>query len=168
MPVFGRISPYMRARLNAKKFPVVYLCPDNFLIEQTCEQAKQFGVRTCAADGDLPDDFLNGNSILVTSAQKLFNGLTKFGLNRNSVELDTVLMDDAHACADRIRDQCRIRIPNTEQAYTILKTLFADDLEQQGVGTFADVSNGKKDALLPVPYWAWTARRMPTMKTALF
>jgi hypothetical protein len=28
---------------------VIYLCADNFLIDQTCEQAKQFGIATCTA-----------------------------------------------------------------------------------------------------------------------
>jgi replicative superfamily II helicase len=67
-------------------------------------------------------------------------------------------MDDAHACADRIRDACRIRITSDEPAYSALKALFATDLEQQGIGTYADIVNGKRDALLPVPYWAWVPR----------
>jgi hypothetical protein len=109
----------LQSRLNAGKGPVVYLCPDHFLIAQTCQQAKQFGVRTCTAGSfeELPEEFLNSSCILVTSAQKLFNGLTKFGLNRASIVVDTVLMDDAHACADRIRAECRIRISSSEPAY---------------------------------------------------
>ena len=145
----------LQARLNDKQGPVVYLCPDNFLIEQTCEQARQFGIATCMADPNLPDEFINSKKILVTSVQKLFNGLTKFGLNRRSETVGTLLMDDAHTCADRIRKACSIRIPKSDQAYALLKTLFADDLEQQGIGTFADIVNHKRDALLPVPYWAW-------------
>ncbi len=148
----------LQSRLNGGHGPVVYLCPDHLLIAQTCEQAKQFGIRTCTADDDLPEDFIDGGRILVTSVQKLFNGLTKFGLRQNSLKLDTVLMDDAHACSDRIREACRIRIPREEPAYDLLKTLFAADLEQQGVGTYADIVNGKRDALLPVPYWAWVGR----------
>ncbi len=148
----------LQSRLNASKGPVVYLCPDHFLIAQTCEQARQFGFRTCTADDDLPNEFLNSHQILVTSVQKLFNGMTKFGLNRASIEVDTVLMDDAHACADRIREACRIRVPSEEPAYSSLKALFATDLEQQGVGTYADIENGKREALLPVPYWAWMER----------
>jgi replicative superfamily II helicase len=35
----------LQSRLNAGKGPVVYLCPDHFLIAQTCEQARQFGIR---------------------------------------------------------------------------------------------------------------------------
>ena len=145
----------LQSRLNAGQGPAVYLCPNNFLIEQTSEQATQFGIATCLADPELPEAFSNSENILVTSVQKLFNGLTKFGLNRKSIKIGSLLMDDAHACADAIRDACKIRIPNTEQAYALLKTLFAAELEQQGIGTFADIGNDKRDAILPVPYWAW-------------
>lgn len=148
----------LQARLNGGRGPVVYLCPNNYLVEQTREQARQFGIRTCTSEGDLPGEFLDSRSILVTSVQKLFNGMTKFGLNKQSVAVDTVLMDDAHACADIIRNQCRIQIPNDEPAYDALKTLFAAELEQQGVGTFADIENDKRDAFLPVPYWTWIPR----------
>ncbi len=154
----------LQSQLNSGKGPALYLCPDNFLIDQTIEQAKQFGITTCQADPELPEEFLNGEKILVTSVQKLFNGLTKFGLNRKSVAVGTLLMDDAHACADTIREACRIRIPKEEPAYDALKTLFADDLEQQGLGTFADINNGIRDALLPVPYWAWVEREAEVAK----
>jgi len=148
----------LQARLNEGKGPAVYLCPNNFLIEQTCEQAKQFGIATCRADPDLPEAFQNSEQILVTSVQKMFNGLTKFGLDRNSLAVGTLLMDDAHACADAIREACRIRIDASEGAYQQLRTLFATELEQQGVGTYADICNSKPDALLPVPYWVWRDR----------
>lgn len=81
--------------------------------------------------------------------------MTKFGLHRQSIQLDTILMDDAHACADRIREQCRIRISRDEPAYAALLALFGTELEQQGAGTFAEIENEKRDALLPVPYWNW-------------
>ena len=148
----------LQSQINNGKGPALYLCPDNFLIEQTIEQAKQFGIATSQADPELPEEFLNGEKILITSVQKLFNGLTKFGLNRRSVAVGSLLMDDAHACADTIREACRIRIPSDEPAYGALTTLFASALEQQGVGTFADIGNGKRDALLQVPYWAWAER----------
>ncbi len=143
------------SRLNEKKGPALYLCPDNYLIEQTRAQAKQFGIETCTADPDIPEEFGDGRKILVTSVQKLFNGLTKFGLHRWSVDVGTLLMDDAHACSDIIREQCRIRIPADDAAYVPLRTLFASELEAQGVGTYADICNAKYEAMLPVPYWAW-------------
>lgn len=148
----------LQSRLNAGYGPALYLCPNNFLIAQTCEQARQFGIKTCIADPDLPDEFLNSQQILVTSVQKLFNGLTKFGLRNQSIGVDTLLLDDAHACADTIRQGCRIRIESDEPAYAAIRTLFAADLEAQGVGTWADIQNKKRDALLPVPYWSWLPR----------
>lgn len=148
----------LQSRLNAGKGPAVYLCPDQFLITQTCEQAEQFGITTCTAEDGLPDMFLDGKSILVTSVQKLFNGLTKFGLHNKSVNVNSILLDDAHACVDRIRESCTIKIPKDDPAYSSLKALFLNDLELQGVGTFADLENGKREAILPVPYWAWTDR----------
>lgn len=148
----------LQSRINEKTGPVSYLCPNNFLIEQTCEQAKQFGIATCTADPELPDEFHDGRSILVTSVQKLFNGLTKFGLHKKSINVGTLLMDDAHACADAIRASCRIRLPHDDPAYDELMTLFATDLEQQGIGSYADITNKQHDAILPVPYWAWISR----------
>lgn len=145
----------LQSRLNEKQGPTLYLCPNNFLIKQTCEQARQFGIATCTVDSDLPEDFLNGKKILVASVQKLFNGLTKFGLHRKSVQVETILMDDAHACSDTIREACRLRITKDDPAYNALRILFAADVEQQGVGTYADIVNNKYDAFLPVPYWAW-------------
>jgi hypothetical protein len=82
----------LQARLNAGHGPALYLCPDNFLIAQTCEQARQFGIFTCTAEPDLPDEFLNGDKILVASVQKLFNGLTRFSLNKSSIAIETLLM----------------------------------------------------------------------------
>jgi replicative superfamily II helicase len=148
----------LQARLNEGSHPAVYLCPNNFLIEQTCDQARQFGFSVCKADPELPEAFQNGEQILVTSVQKLFNGLTKFGLDRRSMPVGTVLMDDAHACADAIRDACKIRLEATETAYQQLRALFDTELEQQGAGSYADICNGKLDAFSPVPYWAWRDR----------
>ncbi len=148
----------LQSRLNAGLGPVVYLCPNNYLADQTREQARQFGIRTCTSDSELPEEFLDSRSIYVTSVQKLFNGLTKFGLHNQSTAVDTILMDDAHACSDIIRSQCRIHIPSDEPAYSALKALFSADLEAQGSGTFADIENDKRDAFLPMPYWAWIPR----------
>lgn len=147
----------LQSRLNEFKEPVVYLCPNNFLIEQTCSQARQFGISVCqvGADRNLPEDFLSSKMILVTSVQKLFTGVTRFGLGSKSLKVDTVLMDDAHACSDSIRAACQIRISKDENIYSELRSMFAADLEGQGVGTFADLENGSREAILPVPYWAW-------------
>jgi replicative superfamily II helicase len=146
----------LQSKLNESIEPAVYLCPNNFLIDQTCSQAKQFGIRYCTAvDGDLPEEFYNGKSLLITSVQKLFNGRTKFKIGAHSLSVGYMLMDDAHACIDAIRDAFVIKLDKKSEGYAKLVDLFTGSLTSQGIGTFAEIKNGNKDSQLPVPYWDW-------------
>ncbi|WP_425803141.1 DEAD/DEAH box helicase [Desulfitobacterium sp. Sab5] len=127
-----------------------------YLVEQTCKQAQSFGINySVIVDKQLPDDFLDGKSILITNIQKLFNGETKFELGSKSIPVSTILIDDAHACIDHIRNACKITLKKNQQPYLDLLTLFGPELEKQGVGTYADIKNNDYDAFLTVPYWDW-------------
>ncbi|MEW9673523.1 DEAD/DEAH box helicase family protein [Ammoniphilus sp. 3BR4] len=145
----------LQSRLNDKTGPALYLCHNNHLLEQTCLQAESFGINYCVITDEIPDEFIDGKSILITSVQKLFNGETKFGLGARSLNVSTVLMDDAHACIEVIKNACKITLLNTTNAYQEILTLFGPELQNQGVGTFADIKRKEYDALLPVPYWDW-------------
>lgn len=154
----------LQSRLNEKSSPSLYLCPNHYLVNQTCEQANQFGIATCTTDNELPEDFLDGNKIFVTTVQKLFNGLTKFRLYKSSISVGTLLIDDAHACSDLIRQACKMIIKRESPVYSRLFELFSSHLEYQGYGTFADIINKKRDALLPVPYWTWLEHESDTAR----
>ncbi|WP_164102849.1 DEAD/DEAH box helicase [Candidatus Laterigemmans baculatus] len=145
----------LQSRLNEGRGPALYLCPNHFLVEQTCIQARQFGVTVTRADHEIPDDFHNGNTVLVTTVQKLFNGLTKFGLGPRSEKVGTILLDDSHACIDTIKQACSIGLASNEHPYQEIVQLFEDDLKHQGAGTFSDIRNGDFEAVLAVPYWSW-------------
>lgn len=148
----------LQSRLNEGVGPVIYLCPNNFLASQTASQAKQFGIPCVMPEDDLPVEFFDRRAILVTSVQKLFNGLTKFGLGPRSTAIGALLMDDSHACIDAIRQNTRIALPKAHPAYSELLSLLGAELEKQGVGTFADIKQGSYNALLAVPYWEWWAK----------
>lgn len=145
----------LQSYLNQSGEPVVYLCPNNYLVKQTCEQAKSFGINFTIPDDGLPDDFKEGRKILITSCQKMFNGQTKFGIGASGIQVSAILMDDAHQCIDVIKDSCKIKINNQHKTYTQLLHLFSEELKEQGVGTFTDIMNKDYNAFLPVPYWAW-------------
>lgn len=149
----------LQSKLNENGGPVVYLCPNRFLISQTCAQAKQFGVPFCTADPELPHEFLEGKSILITVVQKLFNGLTKFKLGPQALPVSALVMDDSHACIDEIREAFTIKLPRSGPAYAPIVDLFTGALENQGLGSFADIRKGNYDALLPVPYWDWAEKQ---------
>ena len=151
----------LHSRLAEKIGPSLYLCPNHFLVEQTCHQADQFGISVVTADKELPDEFLGGEAILVTTVQKMFNGITKFGLGAQSIAVGSVLMDDCHACIDTIKQACSITLTaeKSPQPFGEILQLFENDLRDQGAGTFADIENGDFDAFLTVPYWAWIDQR---------
>ena len=148
----------LHSKLHEGKGPAVYLCPNAYLVSQTCEQALQFGIPHATTVGELPQDFLNSKKILITTVHKLFNGLTRFGLGANSLSVGTIVVDDSHACIDDIRDAFHIRLPRDHDAYEALVQLFREDLRRQGAGTYAELAAGKQDAVLPVPYWKWIDR----------
>ncbi|PEJ23243.1 DEAD/DEAH box helicase [Bacillus pseudomycoides] len=145
----------LQSKLNQDKGPALYLCHNNQLVEQTCQQAESFGINYSTVNGDIPDDFIDGKSILITSVQKLFNGETKFGLGAKSLSVSTILMDDAHACIEVIKNACKIQLKQSSNAYQEIFSLFSTELQSQGAGTYADITRKSYDALTAVPYWVW-------------
>lgn len=145
----------LQSKLNEGKGPGLYLCANNFLVSQTCIQAKQFGVNVVTAEPGLPHEFIDSQKILVTNVHKLFNGLTKFGLGAKAISINSIILDDAHACIDIIRDAFTIRLPEKTNAYNEILSLFETEIKNQGAGTYSDIKRNKYDALLPVPYWDW-------------
>lgn len=147
----------LQSRLNTTGQPVLYLCPNKFLVDQTCEQARQFGIRFCRVDqnNQLPQEFLDGKSILIATTQLLFNGRTKFGLRNNSILVDTLVLDDSHACIETINDTFTIKAKSDSKLYEELFALFESDLENQGEATIEEIRQGDFDSFIVVPYWAW-------------
>jgi replicative superfamily II helicase len=147
----------LQSSLNENKFPVLYVCPNKQLVSQTCDQARKFGIHFClfGEDNSLPSDFLNGKSILICNVKKLFNGLSKFGLGNRSQKAAIVVLDDAHACIESIKEAFSIKLESSDSIYDELVELFDEDLQTQGLGTYSDLRQNSHDAFLPVPYWTW-------------
>ncbi|MEG9433864.1 DEAD/DEAH box helicase family protein [Terriglobus sp. ADX1] len=144
----------LQSKLNEGRGPAAFLCADRFLVQQTQKQAREFGFKNIVDEPD-SEEFSSGRSILINTVDKLFNGISRFGTRAQSVDVGTILLDDAHACADSIRQAFTISLPRGHDCYTAILDLFIDDLEVQGPGTLADIKNGNFDAFLPIPYWSW-------------
>ena len=145
----------LQSKINEQAQPALYICPNIYLVKQTVAQAKRFGIRCCVADKDLPETFTEGEEILVTTIQKVFNGMTKFGLGQQAQAVGSLVMDDCHACIDVIHQGMKITLPRTHGAYSALLALFSSDLKEQGMGTHAEIERGEYKPFLPVPYWSW-------------
>ena len=154
------------SNLNAYGKPCLYLCPDNNLVNQTCTEAIKFGIPYCTigTDREIPNDFSNGKKILITNINKLFNGKSKFGLQNNYAEINSIILDDSHACIDSIRSSFTITIKNDHQLYTKLRSLFEIDIREQGEGSYLELKDGNLGTLLPIPYWAWNDKKTEVLE----
>lgn len=152
----------LQSIINQGDGPCVYVSSNIFLANQVCEEAKKFGISFCTIDefNQIPNEFLNGQKILITYAHKIFNGRTIFGLNNKSIAVNTILLDDAHACNDVIKSAFTISIDRIrdEHTYMILLALFAQDLKEQGEGSYTEIFNKKNEDFMYVPYWSWNER----------
>lgn len=149
----------LQSFLNEGKGPVVYICPDNYLVDQTVEQAIEFGIKTTQflRRGPPPLAFLNSEAILVTNCQKVFNGKSVFGVRGKGddiIQIGAFVMDDAHKCLDIIKEQFSISIDKENSIYQKLWGIFRPSLERQAEATVKDIEKGMK-TILTVPFWTW-------------
>jgi replicative superfamily II helicase len=155
----------LQSLMNENGGPTVYLCPNKHLVDQTYHQAKKFGISVCSIENnDLPEDFMDGKNIFLTTIQKLFNGFSKFGIDGSSFKLSNILLDDAHACVDAIKASLQIKISDENPEYKLLRDLFEQSLQHQGMGTFSNICFADPNVYLPVPYWAWQDKQEEVTK----
>ncbi|QQK76541.1 DEAD/DEAH box helicase [Salicibibacter cibarius] len=159
----------LKSKLNEGYGPAVYLCPDRQLVKQAVEQADIFNIPVKTIQyssnerAEFPIEFLNGEAILICTFERLFNGRSIFGVGgyytREIQEIGTLVVDDAHSCIKKARQQSTITIPNTYDAYSKIFSLFEDDLHQQGAGLLASIKAGESSISQMIPYWSWHKQR---------
>ncbi|MFQ3792944.1 DEAD/DEAH box helicase family protein [Staphylococcus nepalensis] len=96
----------LQSLLNANEGPCLYVAPNIYLVEQVCKEAEKFGIGYCVLkkSGEIPEEFLSGEKILITHAHKVFNGLSVFGIGNKKGDIGAILLDDSHTCIDVIKD----------------------------------------------------------------
>lgn len=122
-----------QSTMNELREPVLYLTPNNQLVQQTIIMAKDFGIPTVTYQKGKPLDseFINGKSIMVASYQSLFNGKSKFGVARSGPgvpqEIGGIILDDAHTSFPILRESFTIRLDAGTEVYRELIEIFRED-----------------------------------------
>jgi hypothetical protein len=135
--------------------PVVYVVPDNYLLSQVKKEVAELGIEISEDTSDV--SFLRQKSILLVNIHKLFNGFSVFGVGREGckIEVGTFLIDDVHACIDKIEDQFTLTIKRTNsEGYTALLEFFKNELKGQSESVFTDILEGRPQTFLQVPFWS--------------
>lgn len=151
----------LQSCLNEGKGPAVYVVPDNFLVEQVCDEANKLGIKVAYDTDDLKGEdnyyFKKGKAILVTNIHKLVNGKSVFGMrNDNNIKIGSIIIDDVHACLDTIEKQHTIFINYEHKLYKQIINCFANYQEINESQNFCDIKNmqNPKYSYL-VPFWIW-------------
>ena len=110
----------LQSSLNAGVGPAVFVCPDNFLVEQVVKEAERLGIDVTTDANDY--SFRSGGKILVANIYKLFNGRSVFGVGSagERIGIGSIVIDDAHACLQSIIEQFRVHLPNTHPGQKFL------------------------------------------------
>lgn len=150
------------SKMYELKKPVIYLCPDNQLVNQVLIQAKHHNIPsvTIPEDNSLPLEFLNAEAILVTTFSRLYNGKSIFGVSgkreRDIQSIGALVIDDAHSCIKKAREISSITFEAGTDEYNRICGLFIDDIEKyQGYHAKLGILKGDKNASRMVPYWSW-------------
>lgn len=102
-------------------------------------------------------NYSNSKAILVTSIQTIVNGHSYFGMREaGNYPIGSIIIDDVHACMDKIIDQFMIKIDAETDAYKELIALFSSSLKDYNPKNYIDVVEMKdcRNNML-VPYWEW-------------
>lgn len=145
----------LQSCLNEEKGPAIYAVPDKYLVKQVVDEAKKLGIAVTEDKDDY--NYSNSKAILVTSIQTIVNGYSCFGMKENgNYPIGSIIIDDVHACMDKIIGQFMIKINAETDAYKELIAIFSSLLKDYNPKNYIDVvemKDRRKNML--VPYWEW-------------
>lgn len=157
------------SKLNEGVGPAVYLCPDKQLVSQAVEQAKIHNIPVVTLPQvpnqpvEFPLEFVNEEAILITTFERMFNGRSIFGVegygHRPIQKIGALVIDDAHSCIKKARQQSTIVIKREHPAYNRFLTLFSSSIRDQGEGAFLSINSGESSVSRMVPYWSWRQQK---------
>lgn len=145
-----------QSTLNEGIGKAVYLAPDRYLAQRVREEAARMGLATAEEPDEL--EFSAGRAVLVTTFQKLVNGMSRFGVvggRHPRIDLGVIVIDDAHAALATTEDVFRLAIPAAHPTYRQLADLFADAVSQQSPKVWLDITGGDTTAVARIPFWSW-------------
>jgi len=106
---------YLWSFMEEKHQPVVYLCPTTQLCEQVNVEAEKIGLKSVIYPAGQPHpdvEGIRGKAIIICTYDKLFNAKTTFDRSDVALRPNAIVLDDAHAGVEEIRDCFTLHISN--------------------------------------------------------
>ncbi len=150
---------YLWSFMEEKKQPVVYLCPTKQLCEQVLTESERLGVRSVIYPGGktFPDiDGTSAKAIIICTYDKLFNAKTTFDRSDVMLRPCAIVLDDAHAGVEEIRDCFTLHISDGVLKKQLLKIL-NEPCGQFKSAVWTDIMNDDPNQFMEIPCWIWSS-----------
>lgn len=155
----------LQSCLNEGKGPAIYVVPDNYLVKQVINEASRLGIAVTVDKDDYC--YSNSKAILVTTIQTIVNGYSYFGMKEfGNYSIGSIIVDDVHACMDKITSQFMIKIEAGTEAYNDMLKIFSSALKEYNPRNYIDIvemQDCRKNML--VPYWEWQKQQNSVYRT---
>lgn len=148
---------HLYAYMLAAKRPCLYVCPRRQLVNQVLQEAKALGIPAIEYPPDQrqpANEAVRGEALLVCTYDKMFNGKSTF--TRSDVRLvpHAIVLDDAHAGLEEVRDCFTLRIPmGTPLHEATMQAL--QPARQYNPTKWIFIDRQDPSAILEVPFWIW-------------
>jgi hypothetical protein len=142
--------------LNELNRRVLYVVPNNQLVEQTLKKAAELGLQPAArykGQWRNQETFQAAETFCITNYAAAFTGLSTF----REKDIAALVFDDAHVAEGIIRDQFTIKIPTGTDLFNAVATLYRPHFVNTISATkLDDITKGNEHSLLFVPmYLVW-------------
>jgi hypothetical protein len=148
---------YLWSFMEEKHQPVVYLCPTKQLCEQVSVEAEKLGLKSVIYPANQPHpdvDGIAGKAIIICTYDKLFNAKTTFDRSDVMLRPYAIVLDDAHAGVEEIRNCFTLHISNNSVCEQLVKILDGPCAEYK-LSIWNDIKNEDPNQLMEIPYWIW-------------
>lgn len=142
--------------LNELNRRVLYVVPNNQLVEQTLKKAAELGLQPAArlkGQWRNQEAFQGAETFCITNYAAVFTGHSTF----HDKDIAALVFDDAHVAEATIRDQFTIRIPSGSDLFNEIVALYRPHFVNTiGSTKLQDITKGNELSLLYVPtYLVW-------------
>lgn len=139
--------------VNEQNGKVLYICPNNQLIEQTIEKCEELGINASSYYNGKwvnKDSFDKGIGPCITNYAAVFNGKSIF----TKFEIDGLILDDSHVAYQVLRSCFTVSITDEKTKEAILE-LYRSYFENSSLKyKFNDIKQASSDSPLYIPLFA--------------
>jgi hypothetical protein len=148
---------YLWSFMEETHRPVVYLCPTKQLCEQVNLEAEKLGLKSAIYPTRQPHpsvEAIRGQAIIICTYKKLFNAKTTFDRSDVMLRPYAIVLDDAHAGVEEIRDCFTLCMSETNVHRQLVKILDVPCVQYKSA-VWNDIKNEDPNQLMEIPYWIW-------------